>query len=47
MKKVQMYAKKYWYAVAVVAFIIGVGSLSGAKDRATTVIKDPKNAVQA
>ena len=47
MGKVKTMGRKYWWAVAIVAFIIGVGSLSGAKSRIETVVKDPKTAVTA
>lgn len=45
MKKITATARKYWYLVAIAAFIIGVGSITGAKNRATQIAKDPANAV--
>ncbi len=45
LKKIEALGKKYWYIGMIVAFIIGVGSLGGAKSRIETVAKDPLNAV--
>lgn len=45
MKKVIAAAKKYWWAVAGIAFVLGVGSISGASTRAKQIVTDPANAV--
>lgn len=47
MKKVLSTMKKYWYLVAIGAFIIGVGSISAAASRAKQVVTNPKTAVGA
>lgn len=45
MKKIKAMLKKHWYLVAIGAFLIGVGSISGAVARVKTVAKNPATAV--
>jgi membrane-associated PAP2 superfamily phosphatase len=47
LNKAKIWAKKYWWLVALGAFVIGVGSLSRAKERAKEIVKNPKNIVGA
>lgn len=45
MNKVISKIKKYWWIALPVAFILGVGSLTGATQRGKDIISDPANAV--
>ena len=45
MKKAMAFLKKNWIFVAIGAFIVGVGSISGAIGRAKQVASNPTSAV--
>jgi hypothetical protein len=46
MAKIKAMAKKYWWAVACIAFVIGAGSVAGAKNRAQEIGTNPKSVLK-